>query len=151
MFCGGIHFARLLLTLLIELFLLLMFNGNLVFQFCYRNNLVLVLTCFYNLSNEGLECRCSDIVTTFWHCNCNIAATFISFSVPLSTRSIFESISVLFLCTSVMVFILYVLIVWLSYFFKYIDPLPHNVSLGVMHIYTNLQFITGFIWISIPF
>ena len=128
MFCKGLHFARLLLMLFIELFLLVMFDANLVFQFCYCNNVVLVLNCFCNLSNEGLKC-CSDIVTTSWHCNCNIAATFISFSLPLSTRSI----NLCFISMhSLMVVILYVLIVWLSCFFKYIDPLPH-VSLGVMY------------------
>ena len=51
--------------LFIEVFLPLMFDANLVFQFCYRNNLVLVLPCFCYLSNEGLKCRCSDIATTF--------------------------------------------------------------------------------------
>ena len=51
--------------LFIELFLLLLFDPNLVFQFFYRNYLVLVLNCSCNLSNEGLKCRCSDMVTTF--------------------------------------------------------------------------------------
>ena len=41
--------------LFIELFLLLIFDADLVFQFCYRNNLVLILPCFCHLSNEGLN------------------------------------------------------------------------------------------------
>ena len=128
MSCEGIHFATLLLMLFIELFLLLIFDAHLVFQFFYRNNLVLVLTCFCNVSIEGLKCRCSDIVTIFWRYKCNIAATFISFSLPLSTRSILESISVSSLFTSLMVFILYVLIVWLPCFFLSISSLCHVMS-----------------------
>ena len=60
-----------LLTLFIELFLLLIFDANMVFQFCYHNNLnrfgsQLVLQFVYI---RGSKCRWYGTATTFWSCN----------------------------------------------------------------------------------
>ena len=70
------------------------------------------------ISNKGLKYRCFGVVATFWGCNCNIAATFILFLLPVSTGSIFGSISTSLPCSSLMIFIPYLSIVWLFYFFK---------------------------------
>ena len=123
----------LFLKLLIELFLSVKFNASLVFWFCYHSNLVLVLNWFYKLSNNGLKCLYCGVVATFWSCNCNIAATFISFLLPTSTIAIFESISISLLCTSLMVFILYVLSVIVLF-------LNRNLSRGCLVCMFSLRF-----------
>ena len=83
------------------------------------------------------------IVTTFWRCDCSIAATFISFWLPVSIRPIFGQISEWLLCTSLMAFILHASIVPLSYSFKYINPFTHNIYLRVMYTYT---YLSEYVW-----